>query len=347
LIVSGGIFDTDTLNLKLDKLRHTSEQPDFWSNPNSAKKTMQNINELEIQVKFVDNIRIQLDDIQEFFKIAIEENDSDAIEEYFRELLNINQKIESEIFKLQFNGETDIKNCYIEIHAGAGGTESQDWASMLRRMYIRWAEKNNFKIKIIHETVGEEAGLKSSTLLIEGSYAFGYLKKESGVHRLVRISPFDSNSRRHTSFSSVWITPHIDDNINIEILEKDLRVDTFRASGAGGQHVNTTDSAIRITHLPTNTVVQCQSERSQHKNRDTAMNMLKSKLYEIEMQKIEGEKKAAEENKTEIGWGNQIRSYVLHPYRMVKDLRSNYEDSDPDKVLDGEIDKLLFSNIKI
>ena len=347
MIVSGGIFDTDSLNSKLDKLRYNSEQPDFWSNPNSAKKVMQNINELEIQVRFVDNIRIQLDDINEFFKIAIEENDSDSIEEYFKELLNINQKIESEIFKLQFNGETDIKNCYLEIHAGAGGTESQDWASMLRRMYLRWAEKNGFKIKIIHETVGEEAGIKSSTLLIEGSYAFGYLKKESGVHRLVRISPFDSNSRRHTSFSSVWITPHIDDNINIEILEKDLRVDTFRASGAGGQHVNTTDSAIRITHLPTNTVVQCQSERSQHKNRDTAMSMLKSKLYEIEMQKIDGEKKAAEENKTEIGWGNQIRSYVLHPYRMVKDLRSNYEDSDPDKVLDGEIDKLLFSNIKI
>ncbi len=347
MIVSGGIFDTDSLNSKLDKLRYNSEQPDFWSNPNSAKKVMQNINELEIQVRFVDNIRTQLDDINEFFKIAIEENDSDSIEEYFKELLNINQKIESEIFKLQFNGETDIKNCYLEIHAGAGGTESQDWASMLRRMYLRWSEKNGFKIKIIHETVGEEAGIKSSTLLIEGSYAFGYLKKESGVHRLVRISPFDSNSRRHTSFSSVWITPHIDDNINIEILEKDLRVDTFRASGAGGQHVNTTDSAIRITHLPTNTVVQCQSERSQHKNRDTAMSMLKSKLYEIEMQKIDVEKKAAEENKTEIGWGNQIRSYVLHPYRMVKDLRSNYEDSDPDKVLDGEIDKLLFSNIKI
>ena len=347
MIVSGGIFDTDSLNSKLDKLRYNSEQPDFWSNPNSAKKVMQNINELEIQVRLVDNIRTQLDDINEFFKIAIEENDSDSIEEYFKELLNINQKIESEIFKLQFNGETDIKNCYLEIHAGAGGTESQDWASMLRRMYLRWSEKNGFKIKIIHETVGEETGIKSSTLLIEGSYAFGYLKKESGVHRLVRISPFDSNSRRHTSFSSVWITPHIDDNINIEILEKDLRVDTFRASGAGGQHVNTTDSAIRITHLPTNTVVQCQSERSQHKNRDTAMSMLKSKLYEIEMQKIDVEKKTAEENKTEIGWGNQIRSYVLHPYRMVKDLRSNYEDSDPDKVLDGEIDKLLFSNIKI
>jgi peptide chain release factor 2 len=218
---------------------------------------------------------------------------------------------------------------------------------MLRRMYLRWAEKNNFNVKIIHESTGEEAGIKSSTLLIEGRYAFGYLKKESGVHRLVRISPFDSNSRRHTSFSSVWITPHIDDDINIEIQEKDLRVDTFRASGAGGQHVNTTDSAIRITHIPTNTVVQCQNERSQHKNRDTAMKMLKSKLYEIEIQKIEGEKKVAEENKTEIGWGNQIRSYVLHPYRMVKDLRSNYEDSDPDGVLDGEIEKLLFSNIKI
>ena len=261
--------------------------------------------------------------------------------------MNISKKIESEIFKLQFNEETDINNCYLEIHAGAGGTESQDWASMLRRMYLRWSEKNNFKIKIIHETTGEEAGIKSSTLLIEGKYAFGYLKKESGVHRLVRISPFDSNSRRHTSFSSVWITPHVDDNISIKIQEKDLRIDTFRASGAGGQHVNTTDSAIRITHLPTNTVVQCQSERSQHKNRDTAMNMLKSKLYEIEIQKKEGEKKAIEDNKTEIGWGNQIRSYVLHPYRMVKDLRSNYEDTDPDKVLDGDIDKLLFSNIKI
>ena len=184
-------------------------------------------------------------------------------------------------------------------------------------------------------------------MLIEGKYSFGYLKKESGVHRLVRISPFDSNSRRHTSFSSVWVTPHIDGDINIEIQEKDLRVDTFRASGAGGQHVNTTDSAIRITHIPTNTVVQCQNERSQHKNRDTAMNMLRSKLYELEAQKIEGVKKANEESKTEIGWGNQIRSYVLHPYRMVKDLRSNYEDSDPDGVLDGEIDKLLFSNIKI
>ena len=308
---------------------------------------MQSISELEEQLNLVDGITSNLNDISEFYEIATEENDSDSITEYSNELIKISKQIEAEVFKLQFNGVTDIKNCYVEIHAGAGGTESQDWASMLRRMYIRWAEKNNFKTKIIHESIGEEAGIKSSTLLIEGRFSFGYLKKESGVHRLVRISPFDSNARRHTSFSSVWITPHIDDDINIEIQEKDLRVDTFRASGAGGQHVNTTDSAIRITHIPTNTVVQCQNERSQHKNRDTAMNMLKSKLYEIEKQKIEGEKKVAEDSKTEIGWGNQIRSYVLHPYRMVKDLRSNYEDSDPDGVLDGELDKLLFSNIKI
>jgi len=343
----GGIFDTDILSSKLDNLKSLTEKEDFWSNPNSAKNIMQEISELEEQLKLVDSITEGLNDISEFYEIAVEENDNDSILEYSNELVKINKRIEIDVFKLQFNGETDIRDCYVEIHAGAGGTESQDWASMLRRMYLRWADKNNLKVKIIHESIGEEAGIKSSTLLIEGKYSFGYLKKESGVHRLVRISPFDSNSRRHTSFSSVWVTPHIDDDINIEIQEKDLRVDTFRASGAGGQHVNTTDSAIRITHIPTNTVVQCQNERSQHKNRDTAMNMLRSKLYELEARKIEGEKKVNEESKTEIGWGNQIRSYVLHPYRMVKDLRSSYEDSDPDSVLDGEIDKLLFSNIKI
>ena len=335
------------MSTKLSSLKLQAEKQDFWTNPNSAKIVMQNISELEEQLKLVDGIDSSLNDVSEFYQIATEENDNDSISEYSSELIKISKQIEAEVFKLQFNGETDIKNCYVEIHAGAGGTESQDWADMLRRMYLRWAEKNNFKIKMIHESIGEEAGIKSSTLLIEGRFAFGYLKKESGVHRLVRISPFDSNARRHTSFSSVWITPYIDDDINIEIQEKDLRVDTFRASGAGGQHVNTTDSAIRITHIPSNTVVQCQNERSQHKNRDTAMNMLKSKLYEIEKQKKEGEKKVAEDSKTEIGWGNQIRSYVLHPYRMVKDLRSNYEDSDPDGVLDGELEELLFSNIKI
>ena len=247
---------------------------------------------------------------------------------------------------MQFNGEADSNSCYLEIHAGAGGTESQDWAHMLQRMYMRWSERKKFQFKIVYESFGEEAGIKSCTVLVEGKYAFGYLKRESGIHRLVRISPFDSNSRRHTSFSSVWISPYVDETIEINLQEKDMRIDTFRASGAGGQHVNTTDSAIRITHIPTGIVVQCQNERSQHKNKATAINLLKSKLYEMEMQKIESEKKASEDKKSDIGWGNQIRSYVLHPYRMVKDLRSEYEDSDPDAVLDGDIDKLIFSNIK-
>ena len=344
--VLGGIFDTDESKLKLTELKLQSEKTNFWADTNTAKKVMQEISGLEENLNLIINFKNNLNDISEFYEIATQENDILILGGSLG-ARKINQLIEIEVFKLQFNGDTDVLNCYIEIHAGAGGTESQDWASMLRRMYLRWAEKNEFKTKIIHESSGEEAGIKSTTILIEGKYAFGYLKKESGVHRLVRISPFDSNSRRHTSFSSVWITPHIDDDINIEIQDKDLRVDTFRASGAGGQHVNKTDSAIRITHIPTNTVVQCQNERSQHKNRDTAMSMLKSKLYEFEMQKLEGEKKVSEASKAEIGWGSQIRSYVLHPYRMVKDLRSNYEDSDPDAVLDGEIEKLLFSNIKI
>ena len=234
----------------------------------------------------------------------------------------------------------------MEIHAGAGGTESQDWAEMLRRMYTKWASNKDFKLQLISEHKGDEAGIKSSIIKINGDYLYGYLKNESGIHRLVRISPFDSGARRHTSFASVWVYPVLDENIKVEILDKDLRIDTYRSSGAGGQHVNTTDSAVRITHLPTNIVVQCQNERSQHKNKSTAINLLKSKLYELEIQKIENEKKASEDKKSDIGWGNQIRSYVLHPYRMVKDLRSNYEDSDPDAVLDGEIDDLIFSNIK-
>ena len=243
------------------------------------------------------------------------------------------------------SGPYDKEGAVLSINAGAGGTDAQDWAQMLLRMYSRWSERKDFSFKIMHETPGEEAGIKSCTALIDGSYAFGYLKRESGVHRLVRISPFDSNSRRHTSFSSVWISPYVDESVQVDIQEKDLRIDTFRASGAGGQHVNTTDSAIRITHSPSGIVVQCQNERSQHKNRATAMNMLKSKLYEVEIQKLESDRKEIEGEKSEIGWGSQIRSYVLHPYRMVKDLRSNYEDSDPDSVLDGNIDKLIFSNL--
>ena len=306
---------------------------------------MRKISELENNSKLLKDFDEKLNGIKEFSALAIEENDEKSINDCFSEIKGVISELESHEFKLKFNGEADEKSCYIEIHAGAGGTESQDWAQMLLRMYSRWSERKDFNFKIMNETLGEEAGIKSCTALIDGPYAFGYLKRESGVHRLVRISPFDSNSRRHTSFSSVWISPYVDESVQVDIQEKDLRIDTFRASGAGGQHVNTTDSAIRITHSPSGIVVQCQNERSQHKNRATAMNMLKSKLYEIEIQKIESDRKEVEGEKSEISWGSQIRSYVLHPYRMVKDLRSNYEDSDPDSVLDGNIDKLIFSNL--
>ena len=233
----------------------------------------------------------------------------------------------------------------MEFHAGAGGTESQDWADMLRRMYMKWASKKNFKIEIISEHKGDEAGIKSSIVKISGDYINGLLKNESGIHRLVRISPFDSGARRHTSFASVWVYPVVDDNININILDKDLRIDTFRSSGAGGQHVNTTDSAVRITHIPSKIVVQCQNERSQHKNKETCMNMLKARLYDFEIKKKEKQNQNKEDEKLDIGWGHQIRSYVLQPYRLVKDNRTNYESTNPDRVLEGEIDEFLESSL--
>ena len=244
------------------------------------------------------------------------------------------------------SNEADPLNCYIEIHAGAGGTESQDWADMLRRMYLKWSDKKNFKSSLISEHRGDEAGIKSATIKIDGDYVFGWLKKESGIHRLVRISPFDSGARRHTSFASVWIYPVVDENINIEILEKDLRIDTYRSSGAGGQHVNTTDSAVRITHIPSKIVVQCQNERSQHKNKETCYKMLKARLYEHEIQKRE-EKNQKEINlKTDIGWGHQIRSYVLQPYQLVKDLRNKIENTNPENVLNGNIDQFIEGGLK-
>tara|TARA_B100000029_G_scaffold514482_1_gene617491 strand:+ start:1022 stop:1864 length:843 start_codon:yes stop_codon:yes gene_type:complete len=258
-----------------------------------------------------------------------------------QEIYDLSKKLKNKSKKIQIENlladEVDENNCFLEIHAGAGGTESQDWAEMLTRMYYRWAESQNFKISKIQENYGEEAGIKSCTLKIVGNYAFGWLKFESGIHRLVRISPFDSNSRRHTSFASVWVYPEVDDKINIDINESDLRIDTYRSSGAGGQHVNKTDSAVRITHIPTKIVVQCQNGRSQHKNKATAMSMLKSRLFEIEKRKREEEKKSEFNSKKEIGWGSQIRSYVLHPYQMVKDLRTNYETSNANSVLEGNI----------
>ena len=241
--------------------------------------------------------------------------------------------------------ENDYLDAYLEIHAGAGGTESQDWADMLRRMYMKWSNNKNFKVELISEHKGDEAGIKSSTIKITGEYTYGFIKSESGIHRLVRISPFDSGARRHTSFASVWVYPVVNEDIDVEIFEKDLRIDTYRSSGAGGQHVNTTDSAVRITHIPTKIVVQCQNERSQHKNKETCLNMLKARLYEFELQKREKENSNIEENKSDIGWGHQIRSYVLHPYRMVKDNRTNYESSNPDKVLDGNIDNFLENSL--
>tara|TARA_Y100000588_G_scaffold204754_1_gene218539 strand:- start:77 stop:1051 length:975 start_codon:yes stop_codon:yes gene_type:complete len=243
------------------------------------------------------------------------------------------------------SGEADSNNCFLEIHAGAGGTESQDWAEMLLRMYVRWAGDKGHKLEWIEESPGEEAGIKSATVKITGAMAYGWLKTESGVHRLVRISPFDSNARRHTSFASVWVFPVIDNDINIEIEEKDLRIDTYRASGAGGQHVNRTDSAVRITHLPSNIVVQCQAERSQHRNRAEAMGMLRARLYEAELQRREEETQALNAQKSDIGWGHQIRSYVLQPYRLVKDLRTNVENTNPDAVLDGNLDEFLTASL--
>ena len=245
------------------------------------------------------------------------------------------------------NGEADINNAFLEIHPGAGGTESQDWAQILQRMYLRWAEDKNFMVNLMQETKGEEAGIKSSTIKISGEFIYGWLKKESGIHRLVRISPFDSNKRRHTSFASVWVYPEIDDKIEIDIKESDLRIDTYRASGAGGQHVNKTDSAVRIKHLPTDIIVQCQNDRSQHKNKAYAMNMLKSRLYELEIQKRKVKENLINNQKKEIGWGNQIRSYILHPYKLIKDLRTNHESPNVNDILNGEIDDFLEKSLSL
>ena len=283
----------------------------------------------------------EFSDTIELLELAEAESDSDMEAEALEVLRAINAKATERGIETLLSGETDDCDTYLDINAGAGGTESQDWASMLQRMYVRWADNHGMKVEVIDEHSGEEAGLKSTTLLIKGKSAHGWLKTESGVHRLVRISPFDSNARRHTSFASVWVYPVIDDNIEIEIDDKDVRTDTYRASGAGGQHVNKTDSAIRLTHIPTGIVVQCQNDRSQHKNRATAWNMLKAKLYEQELKKREDEAQAAAESKTEIGWGHQIRSYVLQPYQLVKDLRTNVESSNPSAVLDGDIDPFL------
>ena len=284
-------------------------------------------------------------DLLELYNLALEENNKSVLEDSLKNIKKIINNAKQNEIRCFLSNETDGLDAYVEIHAGAGGTESQDWAEMLRRMYLKWASNKNYNTELISEHKGDEAGIKSSTIKIKGEYIFGYLKAESGIHRLVRISPFDSGARRHTSFASIWVYPVIDENIKIEILDKDLRIDTYRSSGAGGQHVNTTDSAVRITHLPTKIVVQCQNERSQHKNKETCMSMLRARLYEFELKKKEKEAKNKENAKSDIGWGHQIRSYVLHPYRLVKDNRTQVESTSPDKVLDGEIDYFLESSL--
>ena len=281
----------------------------------------------------------------DIYNLALEEDNRQVIKETINNIKSLFSKIKQIEIKCFLSNENDTLDSYLEFHAGAGGTESQDWADMLRRMYLKWANKKNYKIEIISEHKGDEAGIKSSTIKISGDYINGFLKSESGIHRLVRISPFDSGARRHTSFASVWVYPVVSENIDIEILEKDLRIDTYRSSGAGGQHVNTTDSAVRITHLPTKIVVQCQNERSQHKNKETCMNMLKARLYDFELKKKEKENENLESSKSDIGWGHQIRSYVLHPYKMVKDNRTNFESSNPEKILDGDLDNFLESSL--
>ncbi len=296
---------------------------------------------LEERLQGYEALESGLEDAVTLLELGEAEEDAESISEAEEQLEKLKTRAGKRVLESMLSGEADANDCYIEINAGAGGTEAQDWAQMLLRMYLRWAERRGFKIELLEESPGEEAGIKSSSLKISGHNAYGWLKTESGVHRLVRISPFDSQARRHTSFASVWVYPVVDDAIEVEIQDKDLRVDTYRASGAGGQHVNRTDSAVRITHLPTNIVVQCQNDRSQHRNRATAMAMLKARLYEHELQKREAEAQAEADSKSEIGWGHQIRSYVLQPYQMVKDLRTAVEKGNAQGVLDGDIDEFL------
>ena len=316
-------------------------EANFWQDKSNSQKVVKEKKFFEDLINSLNSSVEKLNDFEDLNQLALEENNSDVQGEIIQNIKQLRSEIKKSEIKCFLSSEADPLDCYIEIHAGAGGTESQDWADMLRRMYLKWSDKKNFKSNLISEHRGDEAGIKSATIKIEGDHVFGWLKKESGIHRLVRISPFDSGARRHTSFASIWIYPVVDENINIEISEKDLRIDTYRSSGAGGQHVNTTDSAVRITHLPSKIVVQCQNERSQHKNKETCMNMLKARLYDHEIKKREEQNQNTENSKSEIGWGHQIRSYVLQPYRLVKDNRTNFESTSPDKILDGDLDEFL------
>ena len=318
-----------------------AEDPSLWDDPESAQATMRERTRLDTAISGYRNIETELNDNIELIELGEVEDDSDVVTEAEKSISSLAKKADRLRLESLLSGEADANDAFLEVHAGAGGTESQDWADMLMRMYTRWAEAHRYKVEWIEESPGEEAGIKSATIKVSGGNAFGWLKTESGVHRLVRISPFDSSSRRHTSFASVGAYPVIDEEINIEIEDKDLRIDTYRASGAGGQHVNRTDSAVRITHQPTGIVVQCQNDRSQHKNRAAAIKMLKARLYELELRRRDDERQAMHDSKSDIGWGHQIRSYVLQPYQMVKDLRTGVETSNTNSVLDGDLDEFM------
>ncbi|MFN0044679.1 MAG: peptide chain release factor 2 [Alphaproteobacteria bacterium] len=338
-------LDLDASKARLAELNARAEEPELWSKPEDAQKVMRERTAIASAIEGFERLEGAFSENLELLEMAETEGDEGVAADAEKALAALRVESSKRELEALLSGEADGNDCFVEVHAGAGGTESQDWAEMLSRMYVRWAEQRSYKLEWVEESAGEGAGIKSATYKVIGQNAYGWLKTESGVHRLVRISPFDSAARRHTSFASVWVYPVVDDSIDIEIHEKDLRVDTYRSSGAGGQHVNVTDSAVRITHIPTNIVVQCQNERSQHKNRATAMAMLKARLYEAELQKREAQFQAQQAQKTDIGWGHQIRSYVLHPYQLVKDLRTGVETGNTQAVLDGRIDEFLEASL--
>ncbi|AFJ02525.1 Peptide chain release factor 2 [Methylophaga frappieri] len=345
MTISGGIFDYDAKAERLVEVTRELEVPDVWNEPERAQKLGQERANLEKLVQTLSGHRDTLDDAKDLLEMAVEEGDEATFNAITADLDELEKGLEKLEFQRMFSGKLDASSAYLDIQAGSGGTEAQDWANMLLRMYLRWGEANEYKVELMEVSAGDVAGIKSATVRLEGEYAFGMLRTETGVHRLVRKSPFDSGARRHTSFASVFVYPEVDDTIEIDINPADLRVDTYRSSGAGGQHVNTTDSAVRITHIPTNTVVQCQTERSQHQNRDRAMNALRAKLYELELQKQNEVKQAAEESKSDIGWGSQIRSYVLDQSR-IKDLRTGVETGNTQAVLDGDLDQFIEASLK-
>jgi len=333
------IVKPDEKNERLNIINELQQNPDFWNDAKKASVISQEKTIIERVLEKYQNAGDSVEEAVEYFELAKSESDEETLEMLYLDAESLNDVIDKLEVQMMLSGENDGKNAIISIHPGAGGTESQDWANMLYRMYLRWAERHGFKVEGLDYQAGDEAGIKDVSFMIKGENAYGYLKVENGIHRLVRISPFDSNAKRHTSFSSVMVSPEIDDDVDIVIEDKDIRIDTYRASGAGGQHVNKTESAIRITHIETNIVVQCQNDRSQHKNKSTAMKMLKSRLYEYEMEKKQAKLDGVE--KSDIGWGHQIRSYVMAPYQQVKDTRSNIPYSNVEGILDGDIDKLL------